>query len=144
MRENERRSARTRWPVTRSRRAVTSGHASCSRRAGLAPLPPNCPKLLPSFVFPSYAACFARRSMSFLPVPVTRKAPTDLAPASTIFPRSFGDKGSRNFPPRKSGSRRWKKFLLTLSIFFSILRIFFDLKKRKRTADSQFCYGMHA
>lgn len=37
---------------------MTSGHASSFRRAGLALLPPNCPKLLASFVFPSYAACF--------------------------------------------------------------------------------------
>lgn len=49
---------------------------------------PKLPEIVAFFCFPVIRRML-RRSMSFLPVPVTRKAPTDLAPAPSPLVHDF-------------------------------------------------------
>lgn len=98
---------------------------------------PKLPEIVAFFCFPVIRRML-RRSMSFLPVPVTRKAPTDLAPApSPLDFSSFALPSRIRVRRTVRGSRpgfvKWIKKLycdvLFFSIFFSILpRAWYILK----------------
>lgn len=100
---------------------------------------PKLPEIVAFFCFPVIRRML-RRSMSFLPVPVTRKAPTDLAPAPSSLVHDFSSfalpsriRVRRTVRGSRPGFVKWIKKLychvLFFSIFFSILpRAWYILK----------------
>lgn len=100
---------------------------------------PKLPEIVAFFCFPVIRRML-RRSMSFLPVPVTRKAPTDLAPAPSPLVHDFSSfalpsriRVRRTVRGSRPGFVKWIKKLycdaLFFSIFFSILpRAWYILK----------------
>lgn len=100
---------------------------------------PKLPEIVAFFCFPVIRRML-RRSMSFLPVPVTRKAPTDLAPAPFSLVHDFSSfalpsriRVRRTVRGSRPGFVKWIKKLycdvLFFSIFFSILpRAWYILK----------------
>lgn len=96
---------------------------------------PKLPEIVAFFCFPVIRRML-RRSMSFLPVPVTRRAPTDLAPAPSPLVHDFSSfalpsriRVRRTLRESRPGFVKWIKKLYCDALFFSILpRAWYILK----------------
>lgn len=88
---------------------------------------PKLPEIVAFFCFPVIRRML-RRSMSFLPVPVTRKAPTDLAPAPSPLVHDFFSfalpsriRVRRTVRGSRPGFVKWIKKLYCHALFVRLL-----------------------